>query len=545
MAKIADRRAESKELVGRDQSGQTGYYKDLREYIRLLEQKAKLVRIKREINKDTELHPLVRWQFRGLPERERKAFLFESVTDVKGRKYGIPVLVAAHAPSTEIYAMAMMTTPEDIMEKWEQAQLHPVKPKIVASGPVQEVVHMGDSLLEHGGLEEFPVPISTPGFDNAPYLSAGNWISKDPDSGVVNIGNYRGMVKSNLRLGLMGGGHHRLNWQKYKARGASAMPAAIVIGPTPNIGLVATARLPRDVSEYDIAGGIAGQPVELVKCKTVDLEVPATAEIVIEGEMPTEYLEVEGPFGEFHGYMGMGAPSIFLNVTCITHRRRPIWNAFISQFPPSESSTLRGIGTDAPVYKFLKHDLNLADIVDVAFHREIGVRPLCVIKMKDPTKISVWAALKGVDAVSSQVKIVIAVDDDIDPRDMDSVMWALGSRMQPDRDILIAPGKSGSQDMPPEEKRKTGRGEESSSSILIDATRKWNYPPVSLPGKEFMERARKIWEEEGLPPLNPKVPWHGYSLGYWTKQDEEEAELALRGEHYKTGEKQARNRTKI
>ena len=80
--------------------------------------------------------------------------------------------------------------------------------------------------------------------------------------------------------------------------------------------------------------------------------------------------------------------------------------------------------------------------------------------------------------------------------------------------------------------------------MLIDATRKWDYPPVALPKKEFMERARKIWEEEGLTPLTPRVPWYGYSLGYWTEEDEEEAELALRGEYYKTGEKQAKNRTK-
>jgi hypothetical protein len=108
---------------------------------------------------------------------------------------------------------------------------------------------------------------------------------------------------------------------------------------------------------------------------------------------------------------------------------------------------------------------------------------------------------------------------------------------------LVAPGKSGSQDSPPEEKRKTGIGS-GSSSILMDATRKWDYPPISLPKREFMERAMEIWEEEGLPSLTPKIPWHGYSLGYWTKEDEEEAELALRGEHYKTGEKQAKNRTK-
>ena len=83
------------------------------------------------------------------------------------------------------------------------------------------------------------------------------------------------------------------------------------------------------------------------------------------------------------------------------------------------------------------------------------------------------------------------------------------------------------------------------SSILIDATRKWDYPPVSLPKKQYMERARKLWEEENLPPLNPKVPWYGYDLGYWTRENQEEADLAVKGEHFKTGEKLARERRKL
>ena len=207
------------------------YYKDLREYIEVLEKKGKLVRIKREINKDTELQPLVRWQFRGLPEKERKAFLFEKVIDAKGKKYAVPVLVAAHAATMEIYGLAMMCEPGGIMKKWEEARLHPIRRKVVKTGVVQEEVHMGDTLLEHGGLDEFPIPISTPGFDNAPYLSAGNWVSKHPDTGVTNVGNYRGMVKSPLRLGCMGYGHRHIgmNFTKYQEKGIPRMPAAVVI----------------------------------------------------------------------------------------------------------------------------------------------------------------------------------------------------------------------------------------------------------------------------------------------------------------------------
>ncbi|MBI2319346.1 MAG: hypothetical protein HYU75_20695, partial [Betaproteobacteria bacterium] len=133
------------------------------------------------------------------------------------------------------------------------------------------------------------------------------------------------------------------------------------------------------------------------------------------------------------------------------------------------------------------------------------------------------------------------------PHDPDSVNWALVYRMQPDRDLRVTPGKGVAMDPSaahPSLEREV-RQMPYGSAVMINATRKWEYPPVSLPKKEFMERARRIWEEEGLPPLAPKVPWFGTSLGYWTQQDEEEAELALKGEHFQTGKKMEQGRKRI
>jgi UbiD family decarboxylase len=525
------------------------YYKDLRDYIQTLEKNDKLVRIKREINKDTELHPLGRWQFLCLPEKERKAFLFENVIDSKGKHYESSVILAAHAPSREIYSLALGCEREGIMEKWETAQANPIKPMIVSSGPVQEEVHMGDGLLEHGGLDEFPVPISTPGFDNGPYLTAGNWLSKDPDTGVYNIGNYRGMVKSQTRIGCntVAPQHLRLNRDRYKEKGFAAMPAAVIIGPTPNIGLVSVTKIPYELSEYDVAGGLAGEPVQLVKCKTVDLLVPATAEIVIEGEISTEYLEKEGPFGEYTGYIGRGIMNPFFNVSCITHRKNPVWNAFLSQFPPSESSLLTTLGLEARFFKFIKEELSLPNLLEVAFHNESSGRQLLVIRLNKPTQYNAWQALNGAATLMPQyAKIIIAVDEDIDPHDLDRVAWALCFRMQPDRDLRVTPGKIHGLDPSavPQDVARKQKEPPATSSVMINATRKWDYPPVSLPKKEFMEKARIIWEEEGLPPLKDTSPWHGYSLGYWTDEDIEEAELALKGEHYKTGKKLKSQRVK-
>ena len=147
------------------------YHKSLRDQLAKMEEKGKLIRITREINKDTELLPLVRLQFRGLPEEERKGFIFDNIVDSKGKKYDIPLVVGVIAASREIYAMGMNCEPDDITETWFKAQANPIEPVIVADGPVQEVVHIGDGLLEHGGLEEFPFQISTPGYDAGPFIA--------------------------------------------------------------------------------------------------------------------------------------------------------------------------------------------------------------------------------------------------------------------------------------------------------------------------------------------------------------------------------------
>ena len=525
-----------------------GYYKDLREQVAALESKGKLVRIKREINKDTELMPLVRLQLRGLPESERKAFLFENVVDAKGKHFDTPVLVGSHAASRDVYAIGMKCEKDEIMDRWAQGRQNPIEPQMVDGGPLQEEVHLGDGLLEHGGLEEFPIPLSTPGFDNAPYLTAANWICKDPDTGIRNVGNYRGMIKSQTRVGILNipGKDLRTSWEKCRKMG-KPLEAAIVIGPLSVVGYAAPVKFPYEVDELAVAGGLAGEPIQLVRCKTVDLEVPATAEVVFEGELPTDGMEREGPFGEYTGYMASEEIGPYFNVKCVTHRKNPIFNVFISQFPPSESSTLRSTGEEANVYKFLRYDCGLP-VVDVAVSEACSAAPFVVISMKKNHPSQAWQVLNGVVAMSPIRKFVIVVDDDIDPRNAESVNWALSWRVQPDRDIRVTKGMISELDpsiVAPTESRTAYPIPSGASALLIDATTKWDYPPTSLPKKEFMERAMKIWEEEGLPKLNVVKPWYGYSLGYWTEEFEEESELALKGEHYITGEKLAKQRKKL
>ncbi len=524
-------------------------YKDFREHLSALEERDKLLRIERAINKDTELMPLVRWQFRGLEERDRKAFLFENVVDGKGRRYTMPVTVGTLAATTEIYAIGLKCEPGEIHERWAQAQLNPIAPIQVRAAPSQEVVWQGKDLLNGHGLDMLPVPISTPGFDNAPYLTSANWITKDIETGIYNIGNYRSQIKAPDRCGgLFTSQHMGQHWRKCKAKGRR-LEACIAIGVIPSIAYAATAKIPYDFDEYRLAGGLAGAPVEVVQAKTVDLLVPATAEIIIEGTIPTDVVEPEGPFGEYPGYMGHRTLSPFLEVSCITHRRDAIYTALMSQFPPSESSKIKHTGTEKIIYKFLRHDSGNPAVIDVALHDEVSGsgQAYCVIKMRNATKAEAWRALNAsAGFTGSYAKVCIAVDEDVDIRDPAMINWAICYSMRPEEDVAVVKGKMPGLD--PSTYPPGTEGEERrslfTSALLINAVRPWPYTPVSLPKKEFMERSKQIWEELELPPLKPRMPWYGYSLGAWSAQDEEEAELAVRGDYFETGAKQAEQRKK-
>ncbi|MEC9340218.1 MAG: UbiD family decarboxylase [Pseudomonadota bacterium] len=527
----------------------SGYYKDLQEYLATLEAAGKLVRVTEEINKDTELHPLVRLQFRGLPEEQRKAFLFENITDANGNHYDMPLALCAMAGSTDIYAMGLRCDPDDIADLWSYAQANPIAPVEVKSGPVKEVIIKGDD-LEKGALTRLPVPISTPGFDNAPYTSASHWISKDPDSGLHNVGNYRGMVKSNTRIGTFPaspGFGLRLHIEMWRKKGIREMPAAIAIGVPPAISYTAVTRLPNDVCEYDVAGGLAGEPMELIRCETSDLLVPAQSQIVVEGIITTDEQEMEGPFGEFPGYMAARGYSWYMNVTCITMRKKPIYTAFISQLPPSESSKIRYAGWTGIIRRTLL-EAGFDNVLDVHMPESsgsFGVLLVKIRKQKDDDGQRILEVLRD----KFVGKVAIVVPEDIDIHEPDAVYWALSYNIQPHRDVRVDDINLMPLDpsvAPPGAKRGLNEDDKPrSTGLLIDATRGWDYPPTSLPRKEYMENAIRIWQKLGLPELKLKNPWYGYNLGYWSDEESAEAELAVAGRYFETGEKQTQERRKL
>jgi 4-hydroxy-3-polyprenylbenzoate decarboxylase len=520
-------------------------------YVEGLDKAGKLVRVTIPVNKDTELHPLVRLQFRGLPESQRKAFLFENVTDARGRSYDIPVLVGAMAGSAEIYALGMGCALDEIPEVWRRALEKPLTPVPITHAACQEVMITGDELTrDGGGLGRLPIPISTPGFDNAPYTTASHWVSKDPETGLHNLGNYRGMVKAENRIGVLSGMlgvGMREHIDRWRAKGAKRLPAAIVIGAPPHVTYTAVTRIPNDMCEYDVAGAMAGRPLEVVRCVTQDLMVPADAEIVIEGTVPTNIVEMEGAFGEFPGYMAQRDFSFFMDVTAITTRRKPIYLAILSQLPPSESSKMRHIGRAAASHKLLR-DNGFDNVKEVEYLECAGSNAIVVVKIKKRHDDDAKDALRLL-AKRFIGKIAIAVDEDINVRDAENILWAVAYRSQPFRDAEIVDAPIFALDpsvAPPGESRGLVGGKmPRSTALLIDATMPWPYPPLSLPKKQYMERAIEMWRDLQLPSLTLKEPWWGYSLGYWTPEEEKEADLAVRGQHYQTGEKQLATRQRF
>jgi 4-hydroxy-3-polyprenylbenzoate decarboxylase len=327
-------------------------YPDLHDHIRALDKAGLLIKVDRPIDKDTEMHPLVRWQFRGgIEEKDRKAFLFTNVVDAKGKKYDIPVLVGGLAANREIYRIGIGCEFSEIDARWVAAAQKPIPPRIVEHAPCHDIVVTGTALDKPDqGLDGIPLPISTPGWDIAPYATLSQYITRDPDTGVQNMGNYRGQVKSRRRLGMNPSLELRPgiynHWEKLRARGVKKLPCAVVLGAPPCITFASVQKLPETLDELHVAGALVGAPINVARAKTVDLLVPAEAEIVIEGFIDTEYLEPEAPFGESHGHVNLQEFNAFMDVTAITRRRDAILTSIISQVTPSESSLIKRIGME-------------------------------------------------------------------------------------------------------------------------------------------------------------------------------------------------------
>ncbi len=471
-------------------------YADMREYLTALERAGKLHRVTREVDKAWEVAAVARRVFQHIPPERRPALLFERIAG-----HTVPIACGLLGASRQVYALALETSVEGIGARWDQAQQAPIPPEIVRDGPCKDVVTKGADV----DLGYLPVPTWTVEHDPAPFFTSPFVITKDPDTGVRNVGTYRMQLKGRNRTGIGGfhvGGvqHIAMQIRRYRALGRK-MPVAVVVGADPTIGLVSVSRVPYDADELAVAGGLRRAPVPLVRCETVDLEVPATAEFVLEGEVDTNFLEEEGPFGEFPGYLGAAGQSVVLDVQCLTHRRDPIYQAFVSQMPPSESSCIRGVGREFTLLKHLKQVMGFP-VQDVHFLEAGGSSAYVAISIKKerethPREI-MWATWAHLPSFS---KIVVVVDDDIDVRDTFALNWAICFRIQPSRDVYVERDTLAMNLDPsqaPPGVPSTDRARLIGSKLGIDATRKFAYPPVALPPQDHLAYVDQHWRDYGF-----------------------------------------------
>ena len=514
-------------------------YHDLHQHIAILRERDLLIEVDIPIDKDSEMHPLVRWQFQGgMKESERKAFLFTNIHDGRGRKYETPVLVGGLAANREIYSVGMCCPIDDVQQKWEQAISNPIPPKFIDNALCHEIIETGETLTkEGGGLDALPIPVSTPGFDSAPTLSAGNVITKDPDTSVQNMGTYRCALKAPDRLVVrmatrVGGAGGFQHYQKHQELGIKEMPVAIVLGCPPIVAFMGPQKLPLGVDEFTVAGGLANAPIHVTKAKTVDLTIPAEAEIIIEGFIDTTKVEPEGPFGESHGHIALEEYNMPMRITAITRRKKAVVPSYISQVAPSESSMIKRVAYEPLFLKHLRDECNIKGVKKVSLHEPLtGLLRVTVVTCEENMPhTEIWRSLYNAAFFKGDCsKICIAVNEDIDVDNADALLWAISYRSNPVKDIKTVDFRG--QGHGP---KREHSGEED-SSLLIDATMKSQMPPLALPAKQHMQRAMEIWQELGLPKLNVKSPWHGYSLGAWHEIWDAAGQRAAAGNYLENG----------
>lgn len=363
-------------------------------------------------------------QMSGLGNQASKACLFENIDGYPGWKVATG-LVSSRAR----LALAMGCAEKRVAFEFEKKILHPVDPVTVSDAPCQEVVIEGDDV----DLTALPIPLMHL-FDGGPYIAGTFVVSNDPEHG-INVGSYRLMYRTpnETSIDLVSPSDMRFYYQRALDQ-KKPLPIAVAIGVHPLDMLAASFKAPIDSNELSLAGALHGAPVEMVKCKTSDLEVPAHAEIILEGELlPIGWTADEGPFGEFSQISGDVKWNPIFRVKCITHRKDPIF--YMLQMP-WENDWLAAPVTEAAGLQALR----VASVQPVDIRAPVGScgywSLIASIKKRPGEGKNAVAALMSV----AEVKLVIVTDDDIDIHDPDDLDWAMTFRVQADTDAIIFSG---------------------------------------------------------------------------------------------------------
>lgn len=384
--------------------------------------------------------------------------------------------------------LAVGAPARDLLQEYLRREEKLIPPKIVGSGPVQEKIYTGDRV----DLRMLPVPTINQK-DGGPYINAGILVIKDPEFG-TNLSLHRLQLKGERKTGIFFNPlvHLKTYLERAEDRG-EPLPVAVVIGCHPVFYLASQVAGPVDLDEYQVAGALKGEPIELVKCQTVDLEVPADAEIVLEGFIPLGKRELEGPFGEFSGYYNLGLESVMAPVieyTAITTRREPIFQTIQIGKPPTEEEPLKSLPLAASLYSLVKGAV--PEVKDICLTRGGCARYHAVAAIKKRSDGDGKLALAAMLSSRIGVKHAVVVDEDIDVHLPLEVEWAIATRSQFDRDSLVMTEASHQLDP-----SKVKRGSELITKVGLDATRPVTspFPEVCDVPEEIKAKVEGYWEE--------------------------------------------------
>lgn len=490
--------------------------KDFRAWLDLLGNNGQLVEINQEVDWKYEIGCLIRRIF-DIPGGG-PAVLFKRIKgyhNKAGKKF-----FAGSFSSYQRIALAMGLPPDtsykDLVFSYIKGIEHPLRPILVNTGPCKEVICKGKQV----NLLNFPVPYLHP-LDGGRYIGTFHLVvTKDPETGIQNVGMYRMMVHDRKHLGtlFLSRQDWEVHFRKWGAQGKK-MPIAVCFSPPQVVLLTAVAKLPHPPDEFAYAGGLAGEPIKLVKCETVDLEVPADCEIVCEGYVdfdPTTF-RLEGPFGEYMGYMaGKPVRRPVVEINCVTHRKDPILQGTLEGRPvpgANEDHYVSSIITSVYAYRLLKeHKFDVVGVCAPLSANGYNKVIIAIRQQRQGEAMQIASLLWGSSTSFFRFKEVIVVDEDIDVYNPGMVEFAVATRVDPIHDIKIVDGFPGIPLDPrihPSEKQ-PWMGGGRWSRVCIDATRPFTWPAEeSWGGKRFPPVQH--WPDEVEDLIDAK--WEKYGLG--------------------------------
>ncbi|MEW6671823.1 MAG: UbiD family decarboxylase [Thermodesulfobacteriota bacterium] len=455
---------------------------DLRSFLKLIDKAGQLITIDKEVDPRKNLAGLA-WQGEN---HLGKATYFNKLTGFPGWQ-----AVSYAEASRKRLALAIGTDPKNFIPVFREIlKKGPTPKKLQKTGPVKDIIQTGSEI----DLNQIPIHIMS-NLDAGPYMGSGMLVVKDPETGIQNVTLHRNQLKGKNKLGILmhPGRHTDLIYQKYQAKN-QPMPVAIVVGHHALYYLASTWTFPFGVDEFEMAGTFLGEPVPVVKCETQNLEVPANAEIVIEGYIPPFEREEEGPFAEHTGYARAGSgKNPFIIVTAITRRKDAIYYALQGGKPIASSQILDALPQEVVIFERIKDVGGFVDLKDIVCLPCAGGSHIIVVqftpKIQGEPKDVLMAALS---TPYIHQKIAIAVDDDVDPHNEKELFWSLSTRVNPETDVFIIPGTHGHHldaSLPlltkPGEYPQIRRG----SVMGIDATK----PPTNLPdARDFFTRSHPM-----------------------------------------------------